>query len=647
MSADQPLRRRPSPAVASYRGPDLQLSPHPDAPDAVDLVGVRRWVRSALRPTAIDLFCGAGGLSLGLRDAGFTVMVGADIDPTSVQTHTANIGGLGYVGDLADPQDFLDHLSAWRIGSVDLVAGGVPCQPFSRAGRSKIRSLVETRQRSAEDPRAELWRSFVRIVAKLQPRAVLLENVPDLAVWDEGAVLLGFCESLRELGYRPEAGILDAYEHGVPQHRSRLFIVGLREGQSFEWPLPQRSRPTVRDAIGDLPPVPPAHREDRVRYGGARTALQRRLRHAVMCAERGWVYDHITRDVRPDDAEAFALLAEGGTYDQLPSRLQRYRSDIFSDKYKRLEWDGLSRSITAHIAKDGYWYIHPSQHRTLSIREAARIQTFPDWFRFSGHPSLRLRQIGNAVPPLLGEAIGRGVAEALARPVSRRRAGLSGDGFRRDLLAWHRNNARSFPWREQVPPWHVLVAEICLRRTRANQVEPVFASLMRLAPTPEMMVQSEAEVLALMRSLGLRWRADNMMAVARALVEEHGGRVPSTEAGLMSLPGVGDYVASAVVAFGFGRRAVLIDTNTERIVSRVRGRDKARRWQLRLDLYQLAGGDGPVASFNYALLDLGALVCRARAPLCESCPVREHCAGYRDGSVCSAASETHQLALVR
>ncbi|EQD58461.1 cytosine specific DNA methyltransferase, partial [mine drainage metagenome] len=160
-----------------------------DAPDESDVRSVRRWVKRALRPTAIDLFCGAGGLSLGLRDAGFTVLAGADFDPFSVETHTANVGGVGYQGDLSDPTEFISKLRHWGIHTVDLVAGGVPCQPFSRAGRSKIRSLVLAGARSSDDPRTRLWRSFVRVVDVLRPKAVLLENVPDLAVWDDGAVL--------------------------------------------------------------------------------------------------------------------------------------------------------------------------------------------------------------------------------------------------------------------------------------------------------------------------------------------------------------------------------------------------------------------------------------------------------------------------
>jgi DNA (cytosine-5)-methyltransferase 1 len=319
-------------------------------------------------------------------------------------------------------------------------------------------------------------------------------------------------------------------------------------------------------------------------------------------------------------------MPEGGTYADLPEDLQRYRSDIFTDKYKRLAWDEVSRTITAHIAKDGYWYIHPEQPRTLSVREAARVQTFPDDFRFAGEPTHRFRQIGNAVPPLLGEALGGTVIGALKSRPSRRRRDRS-DSFHRDLLAWHAEHERRFPWRvKEMSPWLVLMAEMCLHRTRADQVTPVFTELRGLAPNPEMMVAEADRALETMVSLGLRWRAKNLVEVARALLDKFDGEVPETELELRSLPGVGDYVAQAVLCFGFGRRAVLVDTNTVRITGRVFDREKGRRWQLRLDLYRLAGAAGPDAAFNYALLDLGALVCRSGTPLCGECPVRSHCA---------------------
>ena len=622
-----PARSPRRPAVPHHRGTQLRLARHPDAPDPGDLAAVARWLRAQHRPTAVDLFCGAGGLSLGLKNAGFSVVVGADSDAFAVETHTANVGGLGYTGDLGDPSDFIDHLRGWGLDEVDLVVGGVPCQPFSRAGQSKIRDLVRAGLRAQADPRAGLWTSFMRVVEFLGPRAVLVENVPGLPTWDDGTVLIGFFESLRSLGYDVDARVLDGFRHGVPQHRARLFIVGVRDGGQFRWPERQADVPTLRDAIGDLPPVPGGQRSEELRYrprsGRPLTDLQRRMRAGVPEDEREMIHDHITRAVRPDDLEAYALLPEGGTYAQLPKRLQRYRTDIFDDKYKRLVWDEVSRSITAHLAKDGYWYIHPEQHRTLSVREAARIQTFPDWFRFAGQPSHRYRQIGNAVPPMIGEAIGRSLHAALGTRSEQARS--IGSEPRKQLIHWHRAHRRWYPWREQPgDPWHALMAEMCLQRTRSDQVVQVYEALLRVGPSPRELA-GRPDALEVMRSLGLRERSETILKVARALVDVFDGQVPDTDFELRTLPGVGDYVAQAVLCFGFGRRSVLLDTNTMRIVGRLYGHEESRRWQLRLDLHQLAGAAGPDAEFNHALLDLGALVCRPAKPRCEVCPLRGRC----------------------
>lgn len=609
--------------VPFQRGHRLVLPRHTDAPDPVDLKAVRRWVRSVESPTAIDLFCGAGGLSLGLMNAGFEVLVGADSDPFSVETHIANIGGMGYLGDLSDPSEFLGCLDAWHIRRVDLVAGGVPCQPFSRAGRSKIRSLVQSGIRELEDPRTKLWHSFISVVEALQPRVVLLENVPDLAVWDEGSVLMGFRESLRELGYRSTVRIVNAYEHGVAQHRARLFVVGLREGYEFEWPEASSHQPTLWDAIGDLPAVPPGQREEQLPYSRPLTPLQERMRQDVPVEEREYVYDHITRAVRPDDAEAFALLAPGQTYQDIPEHLRRYRSDIFQDKYNRLKYDALCRTITAHIAKDGYWYIHPEQDRTLSIREAARVQTFPDWFRFAGEPTHRYRQIGNAVPPMLAESIGVQLAKTISsrgrgRPTKRVE-------LRYRLMEWHSTHRRVYPWRQTKDPWRVLLAEMCLRRIRSDQVAAVYDELVEMAPAPEMLLANWERVADLLKHLGLRWRSENIRQMATSLVGDHNGQVPDSLDGLRMLPGVGDYVANAVLSFAYERPVVLFDTNTERIAKRVHGMAKTNLWLLRSLLYDMAGSQGPDADFNYALLDFGALVCHVKSPGCLSCPLRDNC----------------------
>ena len=146
--------------VAVRRGPRISLYPHRKSPDPNDTNSVRDWLETRPRPWAIDLFCGAGGLSLGLEGGGFSVVAAADSDPVAIETHAANIQGLTWTGDLSDPTEFLRNLDNWGIEDVDLLAGGPPCQPFSTAGMSKIGDLVRRGNRCPRDERADLWRSF-------------------------------------------------------------------------------------------------------------------------------------------------------------------------------------------------------------------------------------------------------------------------------------------------------------------------------------------------------------------------------------------------------------------------------------------------------------------------------------------------------
>jgi DNA (cytosine-5)-methyltransferase 1 len=582
-------------------------------------------VSERTRPTAIDLFAGGGGLSLGLHQAGFDVLVGADSDDWAMETHAANLPGLTWGGDLADPTHFLQSLEVWGVKSVDLVAGGVPCQPFSRAGRSKIASLVETGKRDANDERAGLWESFVAVVERLRPRAVLVENVPDLPRWNDGAVLIGFHESLRELGYNVEARILDGYKFGVPQHRQRLILLGFAEGRRPLWPEPAGGKVTLGDAIDDLPIIPRAQRAEELPYDPTRAsnAFQREMRAGMRGDERRLIWDHITRDVRPDDLDAFGHLAEGGTYLDLPQELRRYRSDVFTDKYKRLRRDDLCRSITAHMAKDGYWYIHPRQHRTLSVREAARVQTFPDDFRFAGTQTHRYRQIGNAVPVRLGRAVGTAILLALRREAE---GGDQIEEFRSRLLGWHGERPASRPWRTASDPWHVLIGELALRRAPEDVVAAMYRRLVSAARSPRQVARNPEESLETLRAIGLKTAANAVVKIAVEVNERFGGKLPEDPLELRSLPGVGDSLAEAVRCFGFGRPSVLVDSSTGRVCTRVLGREEDRRFQLRLDLYGLAGPPGPDAPFNRALLELGEAVCRPSGPRCGECPVAELCA---------------------
>ncbi|NHA00601.1 DNA cytosine methyltransferase [Nocardioides sp. W3-2-3] len=345
-------------------------------------------------------FSGAGGLGAGVESAGWTVVAAVDHDSRALETHRANFRGLALDVDMSDGDAVKDLIALIAPAGIDLVVGGPPCQPFSRAGRAKIRSLVDDGVREEVDARKELWRSFIEVVRAIRPRAVIMENVPDMAIGDDLVVVRELADILESQGYAVDYRLLDAWRYGVPQHRKRFILQARNDGSAPLWPAASSERPTVRHAIEDLPQLGDTTGERELVYKGSpEHSLARHLRGA---ASSKVIHDHMTRAVREDDREAFGLMTSTTLYSDLPKHLQRYRTDSFNDKYKRLDWDDLSRTITAHIAKDGYWYIHPSEARTLTVREAARIQTFPDSFRFAGTRSDAFRQIGNAVPPLLG-----------------------------------------------------------------------------------------------------------------------------------------------------------------------------------------------------------------------------------------------------
>ncbi|NTW39230.1 MAG: DNA cytosine methyltransferase [Cellulomonadaceae bacterium] len=401
-------------AVKLERSAPLALPRHPDAPTDDKFEEWCAAEAASGRRLAVDLFSGAGGLGAGVEAAGWTVVAAVDHDKAALETHRANFRGRALEVDMSDSTQVTTLIERLRPIGIDLVAGGPPCQPFSRAGRAKIRSLVNEGVRGADDTRKELWRSFIDVVLALRPRAVVMENVPDMAIGDDLRVIREIASLLEGAGYTVDYRLLDAWKHGVPQHRKRFILQARRDGVTPVWPEQNEARPTVRHAIEDLPLLNGTTGARETRYSGSpQHALAKELRGE----QTSIIYDHMTRPVRDDDREAFELMTSSTLYSDLPDRLKRYRSDTFNDKYKRLDWDDLSRTITAHIAKDGYWYIHPSEHRTLTVREAARIQTFPDHFRFSGTRSDAFRQIGNAVPPLLGRVVAESIVAAMPNPL--------------------------------------------------------------------------------------------------------------------------------------------------------------------------------------------------------------------------------------
>ena len=367
-------------------------------------------------PVVLDVFCGAGGMSLGFEMAGYHIGLGVEKEELPYKTHSHNFDGRCYLGDIHDIQDPWAFIREHGLEQVDVIIGGPPCQGFSRVGRGKIRSLLND-STYIHDPRNQYYKEFIRFVQALHPLYFVMENVPDMRYYADGDGLLlhKVLRKLEGLGYKVGWDVLQADHYGVPQTRRRLFVIGNRLGQAIPWPeKTHEGKPvTVWQAINDLPVVPHGHREDEMLYAprcvlNGYQSLMRRGAGDVL-------YNHQTRWHNKQDLEAFAWLREGGKYVELPDEYKRYRDDIFKDKYWKLYRDRPSWTIEAHIGKDTYRHIYPSREgepeppRTISVREAARLQSFPDRFRFLGPFTRQFFQVGNAVPPLLTKA----VAEAI------------------------------------------------------------------------------------------------------------------------------------------------------------------------------------------------------------------------------------------
>ncbi|MEU7189810.1 DNA cytosine methyltransferase [Streptomyces sp. NPDC045369] len=602
----------------------------------------REWAQSGYgkgKRLAVDLFSGAGGLSLGLERAGWTTAAAVDFDERARETHAANFPGMSLCVDLGDDEQRGQFVQ--RIldsgAEIDIVAGGPPCQPFSRAGRSKIRHLVEYHDRNPHDLRKELWRAYVDVVERLLPRVVLMENVPDMGLGDDFSVIRIIEAKLESLGYVTQVRLVDAWNYRVPQHRKRLILLARRDGGGFVWGKPKKQT-TLRDAIDDLPRLHPKALEavgDRVcDYDETQTAkLSLFAKEMRKKAQSGVVHDHMTRRVRTDDYKIFKIMDSKTLYSQLDEKLgedekefQRYDAKQFTDKYKKLDWDELSRTITAHIAKDGYWYIHPEEPRTLTVREAARIQTFPDRFRFAGTRSDAFRQIGNAVPPLLGEAAARVLLPHKA-PTGDETAD-KWPKVREELTRWAKEQRAGRQWyqfplgRKMQPLGALVMAVLSGSKLAPKQLaammadvaghkvltRDVHAALVNAAPTAAIRKRLEDRLGPVVDSPEVWTNADTVLDHSKVM-----GLKPA-ELALFRLLAGGDIMLVSQSAL---RVAARVQQNQSHLTNRLT--------EGRINLIKLlgAGRDAPVRMA--AIRFIGENLCRERQPVCGSCPLSDYC----------------------
>ncbi|MDZ7961471.1 MAG: DNA cytosine methyltransferase [Aulosira sp. DedQUE10] len=402
---------------------------------------------NTLKPTVLDLFCGAGGMSLGFQNAGCNILAGIDKNPYAIKTHHRNFPKCNFKLNAMEIESITD-ISQLKIepGEVDILIGGPPCQVFSVVGIGKMKSLKKD---IGTDPRNFMYKHFIKYINYYRPLVFVLENVDNLQnkpIFKQiiKELELGLPEHENTYpGYKTYPDVLTASDYGVPQHRKRLFIVGIRQDIDikFDFSMVKKSKSvTVGEAISDLITLYPLSRYTPLislymRYlsmGGKMVGLaghkqkdarkpylcpsesdyQKKMRKALTEEEElKGVWNHICRSHNPVDIVSFAMIPPGGKYTDLPESLRRYRWDIFDDKYKRLPWDKPSWTLTAHMQKDCLAYIHPKQHRTISVREAARLQSFPDNFVFDAPMTKMFELVGNSVPPLLAEAIAKPIVK--------------------------------------------------------------------------------------------------------------------------------------------------------------------------------------------------------------------------------------------
>lgn len=380
-------------------------------------------------PRVLDLFCGAGGMSLGFKMAGCTILGGIECENWPAETHKHNFPDAVFDLGAVDIRDVEPDSLGLQPGDVDILIGGPPCQGFSIVGRSKIRHLGQERER---DIKNRLYRQYIKFLAYFRPKFFVIENVDGMKTFKKQKFLPDVIKELEGIGYEVDADILTATNFGVPQVRHRLFIIGRRldlHDLQIVFPEPLKATPpvTVDEAISDLrilraKVLKPASKtrlgnsgarhEDRpitYKYDEPQNPYQRLMRK-----DNGkTVMNHICRGHNEIDLAIFKKLKEGGKYIDLPKKDRRYRDDIFKDKYRKLKGNEPSWTLTAHMQRDCLAYIHPHQKRSLSTREAARIQSFPDNFVFIGPLTKVFRQIGNAVPPLMAKHVALGLVSQL------------------------------------------------------------------------------------------------------------------------------------------------------------------------------------------------------------------------------------------
>ncbi|PKB80562.1 MAG: hypothetical protein BZY88_08510 [SAR202 cluster bacterium Io17-Chloro-G9] len=384
-------------------------------------------------PLTIDLFCGAGGITEGFRQEGFECLFANDVDQDAIKTFQLNHPSVDVDDgpiEAIDPFRIRGKLGLAKT-ELDCLTGGPPCQGFS----------INAPGRFLDDPRNALFQQFVAFVREFEPKTIFFENVPGMVSFADGLVLGQVVRQFASLGYFVEAKILFSAHYGVPQERWRLVILGGREGYSPTFPSPKyyaiaranftggknltyklydahreslAPMVTVQQAIGDLPPLGSGQGEEHTGYtSDPHSEYANRMRKGTMVLRH-----HVSARIAEINLQRLKYIPPGGSwrdipFDLLPAGMKKARRSDHTKRYGRLTPDGLAGTVMTKM--DPHWgpAFHYEQERTLTVREAARLQSFPDSYTFQGSRGAQYRQVGNAVPVLMAGAIGHALRNCL------------------------------------------------------------------------------------------------------------------------------------------------------------------------------------------------------------------------------------------
>lgn len=340
----------------------------------------------------LDLFCGAGGLSYGFESAGFHILAGIDSDAKALETFELNHKGAKAIcGDITQITYENDIKPLLGGKTIDVIIGGPPCQGMSLSGPRKF-----------EDPRNKLYLSYIRLVKEIQPKAFVIENVPGLVTLFGGQIKDSIIEKFTQMGYKIQYKILCASDYGVPQSRKRVVFVGTKIG-NFTYPSGNPNVITCSMALSDLPPLVNELGNEISDYElPPQNAYQRLMR---LRSDKVW--NHVAASHSEKVQKIISLVPDGGNYKDLPEEYRNSRNF-------HVAWTRFASNKPAPTIDTGHrHHFHYKYNRVPTVRECARLQSFPDDFKFLGNKTQQFRQVGNAVPPLMAQAIAEQVKKML------------------------------------------------------------------------------------------------------------------------------------------------------------------------------------------------------------------------------------------